>query len=53
MTGPTPLIAGDEVADSPAAPLSLCRSPDGVDTGDSSSDWRLCAVPSPGAANVP
>lgn len=40
-----------EVADRGDAPASLCRLPNGADTDDAAADWRLCAEPTPGAAN--
>ncbi len=41
------------VIDDSAAPGSLCRLPNGVDTNDALTDWMPCATPTPGAANVP
>lgn len=42
---------GAGVADSSTVQGSLCRSPDGQDTDNSSVDWKICAAPTPGAAN--
>ncbi|MBK7863762.1 MAG: hypothetical protein IPJ65_35190 [Archangiaceae bacterium] len=41
------------VADSNAAPGTLCRIPNGVDADNATNDWRFCATVTPGAANVP
>ena len=41
------------VADSNAMQASLCRVPNGSDTNDANTDWKLSANPTPGAANVP
>jgi hypothetical protein len=30
---------------------SLCRTPNGTDTNNANADWKLCATPTPGAAN--
>jgi hypothetical protein len=40
------------VADSNAAPGSLSRAPNGVDTDDAANDWRFVSMPTPGAANA-
>jgi cysteine-rich repeat protein len=40
------------VADNSATVSSLCRFPNGIDTQDSSKDWTLCAVLTPGSANL-
>lgn len=57
ITGTVSLVEGTVlsamVADSNTAPGSLCRLPNGSDTDDADTDWRLSAHPSPGAANVP
>src|SRR5690606_2333713 len=45
----TPLSNG--VADSNTTPGALCRSPNGKDTDDANSDWKFCAVLTPGAPN--
>jgi hypothetical protein len=42
----------DLVADGGVTDGSLCRSPNGTDTNDSSVDWKFCGKPTPGAANV-
>ena len=39
-------------ADSNSLNESLIRQPNGLDTDDASSDWRLTTTPTPGAANV-
>jgi hypothetical protein len=39
------------VADSNTTAASLCRAPNGQDTDDAATDWKLCTVPTPGAAN--
>lgn len=41
------------VADPADAPGSLCRAPDGQDTDDAATDWRVCTTPTPGATNTP
>jgi hypothetical protein len=41
------------VADSNTMVASLCRIPDGSDTNDAATDWKLSSTPTPGAANVP
>lgn len=33
--------------------ISLCRSPNGVDTNNASVDWAICNTPTPGGANIP
>jgi hypothetical protein len=38
--------------DSTVLPGSLCRLPDGASFGDTSLDWHLCQVPTPGAPNA-
>jgi hypothetical protein len=49
------LVEGNatNTVDSTVAPASLVRVPDGADTNDAASDWRLSATPTPGAPNVP
>ncbi len=42
----------DLVADGGVTEGSLCRSPNGTDTNDSSVDWKFCGKPTPGAPNV-
>jgi hypothetical protein len=32
---------------------SLCRSPNGSDSGDAATDWIACSLPTPGSANAP
>ena len=39
------------VADNNATVGSLCRSPNGGDTNDAATDWKLCTTLTPGAAN--
>lgn len=41
------------VADSNAAPGSLCRLPNGTDTNNAATDWVFTATITPGAANIP
>jgi hypothetical protein len=41
------------VLDSNTVVGSLCRLPDGTDTGDAASDWAFSATITPGAPNVP
>ena len=41
------------VADSNTVAGSLCRIPNGVDTNNAASDWKLSTTPTPGVANVP
>jgi len=57
LSGPASLVEGNPLdaasADSNTTLASLCRVPDGVDTDDAASDWRLCSVPTPGAPNPP
>jgi large repetitive protein len=40
------------VADSNTVPGSLCRLPNGADTNDAATDWKLSSAATPGAANV-
>jgi hypothetical protein len=37
--------------DSTTAPAALCRSPNGQDTDDAATDWKLCTTLSVGSAN--
>jgi hypothetical protein len=37
--------------DSTTAPAALCRSPNGQDTDDAATDWKVCTTLSVGAAN--
>lgn len=45
--------AATPVADIDDTPASLVRLPNGVDTDDALTDWKLSATPTPGAANLP
>jgi hypothetical protein len=40
-------------ADSDTATASLCRIPNGTDTNNAATDWRVCTTVTPGAANTP
>lgn len=53
VTGTVSLVEGTavQVQDSPSVAGSLCRSPNGVDTNDAATDWKLCATPTPGGPN--
>jgi cysteine-rich repeat protein len=55
LPGPVSLVEGTpaQVVDSNTKQGSLCRMPNGSDTGDASTDWQLCATLTPGAANMP
>jgi hypothetical protein len=48
------LVSGTATAvvDSMTAVRSMCRMPNGSDTGNDMTDWVTCATPTPGAANV-
>jgi imidazolonepropionase-like amidohydrolase len=50
---PVSLVAGSRTlaADSNTLPGSLCRAPNGSDTGNDLTDWAFVATPTPGAAN--
>ena len=52
--GPFSLVEGvlANLIDNGAAG-SLGRLPNGIDTNQMSTDWKLSSVPTPGAANVP
>jgi len=52
LPGTWPLGAGTPVSESDGneVPGSLCRLPDGADTGDDDADWALCR-PTPGRTN--
>jgi hypothetical protein len=41
------------IADSNTVTSTLCRHPNGVDTNNANTDWRLCASRSVGTANAP
>jgi cysteine-rich repeat protein len=41
------------VADSNTVQGSMCRLPNGTDTNDAASDWKIASTPTPGTANVP
>jgi len=47
----TPLAAS--VADSNTVPQSLCRTPNGQDTNDAATDWKVCSTLTPGDVNAP
>jgi large repetitive protein len=57
VTGTVSLVEGTvlaaTMADSNTMPNSLARVPNGTDTDDANTDWRLSATPTPGAANAP
>jgi hypothetical protein len=57
VTGTVSLVEGTvlaaTVADSNTMPASIARLPNGSDTDDAATDWRLSASPTPGAANAP
>ena len=57
ISTPVSLVEGTalpaSVADSSTAAGSLCRTPNGSDTNNASVDWKFCATPTPGAANLP
>jgi cytosine/adenosine deaminase-related metal-dependent hydrolase len=57
VTGTVSLVEGTvlpaTVADSNTMTASLVRLPNGSDTDDAATDWRLSAMPTPGAANAP
>jgi hypothetical protein len=57
MSGEVSLVEGTalstSVADSNTVNGSLCRSPNGQDTGDSNADWIFCTTPTPGTVNSP
>jgi len=57
VTGTVSLVEGTvlaaTVADSNTMPNSIARLPNGSDTDDANTDWRLSATPTPGAANAP
>jgi cytosine/adenosine deaminase-related metal-dependent hydrolase len=55
LSGPVSLVEGTPLpvatADSNTAVAALCRSPNGQDTDDAATDWRLCTALTPGAAS--
>jgi imidazolonepropionase-like amidohydrolase len=57
VTGTVSLVEGTvlatTVADSNMTANSIARLPNGSDTDDAATDWRLSATPTPGAANAP
>jgi large repetitive protein len=55
FAAPVNLVHGTPtpVADSNTVQGSLCRLPNGADTHDDATDWKLCSTPTPGAANTP
>jgi hypothetical protein len=48
------LVSGTATSarDSASSARSVCRFPDGTDTGDDAADWTLCATPTAGLPNV-
>lgn len=57
VTGTVSLVEGTvlaaTVADSNTMPNSIARIPNGSDTDEANTDWRLSATPTPGASNAP
>jgi Lamin Tail Domain len=55
LPGPVSLVEGNAttVLDTKTKARSLCRTPNGSNTGDASTDWQVCATLTPGAANMP
>lgn len=57
VTGTVSLVEGTvlpaTVADNNMTAASLARLPNGADTDDAATDWRLSAMPTPGAVNRP
>ncbi|HEX5061374.1 MAG TPA: lamin tail domain-containing protein [Kofleriaceae bacterium] len=57
FTQPITLVEGQaldpSVADSTTVTKTLCRSPNGQDTNDANTDWKLCNTRTVGTANVP
>ncbi len=55
IANPVSLVEGtvlsNAVVDTNTAPGALCRSPNGTDTDDANSDWKVCVTLSPGSAN--
>jgi len=55
FSSPVSLVEGTalavSVADSNSVTGSLCRFPNGADTDDANTDWRLCTTVTPGSAN--
>ncbi|MDX2087252.1 MAG: lamin tail domain-containing protein [Kofleriaceae bacterium] len=55
FTGEVSLVEGTmlstSVADPGSGAGSLCRSPNGQDTDNAATDWKLCTAPSAGTAN--
>jgi hypothetical protein len=55
ITNPVSLVEGTflpvAIADSNSMVGSLCRSPNGTDTDNASTDWKFCTTLSPGAPN--
>ncbi len=55
FASPVSLVEGmalpANVADSNTVTESLCRSPNGQDTDNAATDWKLCTTLTPGAAN--
>ncbi len=45
--------SGTGFADSNTLNVSLCRVPNGADTGSNLADFKICSTPTPGASNVP
>jgi hypothetical protein len=54
---PITLVEGQALdsatADSTTVTMTLCRSPNGQDTNDALTDWKLCSTRTIGVANVP
>jgi len=55
IANPVSLVEGtalsNAIADSNTAVGALCRSPNGTDTDNHSTDWKFCTTLSPGSAN--
>lgn len=57
ISSPVSLVEGTvlptTVADNSVSAASLCRMPNGTDTNDAATDWKICSTPTPGVANTP
>jgi cysteine-rich repeat protein len=55
LPGPVSLVEGTAttVVDSNTKNGSMCRMPNGSNTGNASVDWQFCTTLTPGAANMP
>ena len=57
FSAPLNLVEGQaldpSVADSTTVTKTMCRSPNGVDTNDANTDWKLCNSRTIGTVNVP